>query len=95
MAPELAQVNESMLANGAAYAAILVVPHITANYAAALAVLVAAETLMGVMVAGTICILWAWYPEGAAAPAAFSVFRVVFCAGICAGFIWRSRGEKR
>ncbi|KNE68004.1 hypothetical protein AMAG_13179 [Allomyces macrogynus ATCC 38327] len=53
------------LAHGAAYAAILDVPHITSNYGAALAVLVAAETFMGVMVAGTNClinvILSAWF----------------------------------
>ncbi|KAJ3371355.1 DUF895 domain membrane protein [Allomyces arbusculus] len=73
------------LAYGAAYAAILAVPHITANFAATLTVLVAAETLMGVMVAGTNClinvILSAWYPDGAAASAAFSAYRVVFCTG--------------
>ncbi|KAJ3358258.1 DUF895 domain membrane protein [Allomyces javanicus] len=72
-------------AYGAAYAAILAVPHITANYGAALAVLVAAEALMGVMVAGTNClinvILSAWYPDGSNASAAFSAYRVVFCTG--------------
>ncbi|KAJ3362737.1 putative O-acetyl transferase [Allomyces javanicus] len=73
------------LADASAYAAILAVPHITAKDGAALAVLVAAETFLGVMIAGTNCLinvtLSAWNPDGTKVAAAFSAYGVVFCAG--------------